>query len=172
MNIAIVVAASDNWGIGKNNQLPWHLPADLKHFKNITMGGTMIMGRKTFEAIGKVLPGRRSIVITSQKDFDAKGAETVRSLDEALQNCRGQAEVYIIGGGEIFKQALPLCNIIYLTKVHTIIDADVFFPELNMDEWLVAESELHAAGEKNKQDYTFYKLVRKEQQPSYTVTHI
>lgn len=161
MNVSIVVAAADNNAIGKDNQLLWHLPNDLKHFKNITTGGTIIMGRKTFESIGKPLPNRVSIVISTQKDFDGKGAIVVSSLDVALEKCKGKDEVFIIGGGEIYKYSLPKTNVIYLTKVHsTFENADTFFPELNANEWKTVSEEKQQPDEKHKYAYSFIKMIR------------
>ena len=161
MTITIVVAVSENNGIGKGNQLPWHLPNDLKLFKKVTMGGTMIMGRKTFESIGKPLPGRETIVITTQPDFKADGCTIAYSLQDSIDKSSNRSEVFIVGGGELFKQALPLTHTLYLTRVHHHIDADVFFPEVNLNGWNVESEEPHQVDEKHKYAYTFYKLVRK-----------
>jgi len=135
--INIVVAASENNVIGKDNQLLWNLPNDMKFFKNTTWAMPVIMGRKTFESMGKVLPGRTNIVITNRKDFEAPGAHVVNSLDAALAIASGTAakEVFVIGGGEIYRQALPYCDRVYLTRVHTTLDGDTFFPELPAQEW-------------------------------------
>ncbi|MEO8146082.1 MAG: dihydrofolate reductase [Bacteroidia bacterium] len=161
MNITIVVAVSENNGIGKNNQLPWHLPNDLKFFKKVTMGGTMIMGRKTFESIGKPLPGRETIMVTTQPDYKADGCIIASSLQDAIDKSTNRSEVFIVGGGELFKQVLPLTHTLYLTKVHHHIDADVFFPVINMSEWNVESEEPHHADERHKYAYTFFKLNRK-----------
>ncbi len=160
MKITIVVAAAENNGIGLNNQLPWHLPNDLKFFKKITSGGTIIMGRKTFESIGKPLPNRTNIVISSQDNYNAEGCIVVKSLEEALQKSNSP-EVFIVGGGELFKQALPLTQTIYLTRVHTDIKADIFFPEINMHDWTIEFSENHQPDDKHQFGYTFLKLTRK-----------
>lgn len=149
-----------NNSIGKNNQLLWHLPNDLKHFKNITTGGTIIMGRRTFESIGKPLPNRISIVISTQKNFDAKGAIVVSSLDVALEKCKNKDEVFIIGGGEIYKYSIPLVDCIYLTKVQHNFDGDTFFPELNYDEWKVITEVHHLPDEQHEYPYSFIKLER------------
>src|SRR5690606_5122657 len=141
--LSIIVAVSANNAIGKNNQLLWHLPADLKHFKNITSGHTIIMGRKTYESIGKPLPHRRNIVITRQPQLQLAGVEIVHSLDEALALCQNEAEVFVIGGAEIYRQALPLCQRIYLTRVHKHFDGDAFFPELDYETWQEIEKEDH-----------------------------
>ena len=161
--LAIVVAAAENNVIGKDNDLIWHLPADLKHFKSLTMGHPMIMGRKTFEAIGKPLPGRTSIIITSQKDYQAEGCVVVHSLEEAIAKGRelDAEQVSIVGGANVYKQALPLTDILYLTRVHASFEGDVYFPELPDDTWQVVEQEHHEPDEKNKYSYTFLTLKRK-----------
>jgi len=159
--ISIVVAISSNNAIGKNNQLLWHLPADLKHFKNITTGHTIIMGRKTYDSIGKPLPNRRNIIITRQKDLQLDGVEVVNSLDEALTLCKDEKEIFVIGGAEIYKQAISICDKIYLTRVHQNFDADAFFPELDNETWKEISKEDHLPDEKNKFAYTFSTLERR-----------
>ncbi|MBF9255380.1 dihydrofolate reductase [Pontibacter sp. 172403-2] len=160
--IAIVVATDENNVIGKDNQLIWHLPADLKHFKQITMGHPMLMGRKTFESIGKPLPGRTSIIITTQQDYTAEGCIVVHTIQEAIDKALALDEqVYIIGGAEIYKQALPLVDTVYLTKLHHTFDGDTYFPELKEAEWQMVSEEKHAPDEKNKYSYSFIELRRK-----------
>ncbi len=159
MNIIIVVAIAANNAIGKNNQLLWRLPADLKHFKEITTGHTVIMGRKTFDSVGKPLPNRRNIVIT-RKDINIKGCEVVGSLHDALALCIGLPEVHIIGGAEIYKQAMPLTDVIYLTRVHQSFDADTFFPEIDEKKWKETAREDHGADERNPIAYSFITLKR------------
>ncbi len=158
--LGLVVAISSNNAIGKDNQLLWHLPADLRHFKNITSGHTIIMGRKTYDSIGKPLPNRRNIVITRQKGLQIEGIEVVNSLAEALSLCK-QEEVYIIGGAEIYRQAISLCDKIELTRVHQDFDADAFFPELDNAIWKEVWKEDHLPDEKNKFAYTFSTLERR-----------
>jgi len=158
--ITIVVAISENNAIGKDNQLLWHLPADLKHFKNKTTGKTIIMGRKTYDSIGKPLPNRRNIVITRQQGLYLAGIEVVNSLDEGLALCRDENEVFIIGGAEIYRQALPLVDKIELTRVHQEFEADAFFPELDQETWKETWKENHLPDEKNKFAYTFATLER------------
>ncbi|OKL40170.1 dihydrofolate reductase [Pontibacter flavimaris] len=161
--IAIVVAAAENNVIGKDNDLIWYLPADLKHFKRLTMGHPMVMGRKTYEAIGKPLPGRTSIVITSQQDYKAEGCIVVHSLEEALTKGREMdaEQVSIIGGATIYQQALPLTDKVYFTRVHHTFEGDAYFPELPQKEWQVVEQQFHEPDEKNKYSYTFLTLERK-----------
>ena len=158
---SIVVAIAQNNGIGKDNQLLWHLPADLKHFKDITSGHTIIMGRKTYASIGKPLPNRRNIVITRNTALELPGAEVVHSLAEALQLCEGTAEVFIIGGAEIYNQAIAHCDRIYLTVVDANLEADAFFPVIDPAIWSEQDSISHQPDEKNKLAYTFSTLIRK-----------
>jgi dihydrofolate reductase len=137
----MIVAASANNVIGANAGMPWHLREDLRRFKEITMGKPMIMGRLTFESIGKALPGRRSIVITRQVDYQQAGVEVVTTPDAALELAGDAEEVMIIGGGEVYEQLLPMTDRIYLTRVHAEFDGDTFFPEINEDEWQIVSSE-------------------------------
>ena len=141
MKVSMIVAASANNVIGANVGMPWHLREDLRRFKEITMGKPMIMGRLTFESIGKALPGRRSIVITRQVDYKQEGIEVAATPDAALELAADAEEVMIIGGGEIYKQLLPMTDRIYLTRVHAEFDGDTFFPEINEDEWWIVSSE-------------------------------
>ncbi|RZK47845.1 MAG: dihydrofolate reductase [Pedobacter sp.] len=161
MNISIVVAISQNNAIGKNNQLLWHLPADLKHFKEITSGNCIIMGRKTYDSIGRPLPNRRNVVITRNAALKIENVEVVTSLEDAISLCENEQEIFIIGGAEIYKEALALTDTIYLTTVHQDYDADAFFPEIKCEDWLEINSESHEADEKNKVDYTFSTLKRR-----------
>ncbi len=158
--LGLVVAISENNAIGKDNQLLWHLPADLKHFKNITTGHTIIMGRKTYDSIGKPLPNRRSIVITRQKDLEIEGVEVVNSLADAIELCQTDEKVFVIGGAEIYKHAIAMCNKIYLTRVHQHYDADAFFPELSLKDWKEIEKIDHLPDEKNTIPYSFSTLER------------
>lgn len=155
MIISAVVVVDQNSGIGKNNQLLVHFPADLKRFKNITTGHSIIMGRKTFDSMGKALPNRRNIVITRQADLDLPGAEITNSLDEALALCENEEEVFVIGGAEIFKQALPKLDRIYLTRINKSFDADTFFPKISCDEWEETQKEDFAPDEKTPFAYSF-----------------
>ena len=141
MKVSMIVAASANNVIGANAGMPWHLREDLRRFKEITMGKPMIMGRLTFESIGKALPGRRSIVITRQVDYQQAGVEVVTTPDAALELAGDAEEVMIIGGGEVYEQLLPMTDRIYLTRVHAEFDGDTFFPEINEDEWQIVSSE-------------------------------
>lgn len=161
MIVSIVVAIAEDNAIGKDNQLLWHLPADLKHFKDITSGHTIIMGRKTYDSIGRPLPNRRNIVITRNTGLELPGTEITNSLDEALALCKGTEEVFIIGGAELYNHALAATNRIYLTRVHQTYEADTFFPEIDLEEWQELSTEKHLPDEKNKVAYTFSTLERK-----------
>ena len=161
--IALVVAMAENNVIGKNNQLIWHLPADLNHFKNLTTGHPIIMGRKTYESIGKPLPNRTNIVITRQQDFKPEGVLVAHSLSEALMLAQQlDVNIFVIGGAEIYKQAMFLADTIYLTEVHQAFEGDTFFPEINTLLWVETEREEHQADEKNPYDYAFVKLTAVE----------
>lgn len=162
MKLSIIVAFDINRLIGKNNQLPWHLPADLKHFKSITMGGHMIMGRKTFDSIGKPLPGRTSIIITRQKNYTQPGCLVVHSLDEALEICKNQEEVFIIGGAQIFECTMPIADRLYITQIQNKFEGDTYFPEISEDLWKATSLEENKADEKNNWDYNFITYERKK----------
>jgi dihydrofolate reductase len=164
MIISLILAMDEDFGIGRNNQIPWRLSSDLRRFKKITMGHCIIMGRKTYESIGRPLPGRISIVISRNNHFQPpEGVLRVDSLEYGLQSAQklGETEAFIIGGGEIFRQSLPLADQIYLTRVHTHAQADVFFNQINPDEWQVSEEKFLPADDKNQFDSTFALLKRK-----------
>ncbi len=152
--IALIVAIDQNNAIGKDNQLLWHLPKDLSFFKNVTSGNAIIMGRKTFESIGKALPNRRNIVISTQKDLQYAGAEITSSLNAAIELV-GNADSYIIGGGSIYQQALTLVDRLYITKVAANFEADTFFPTINWDEWTLVSKEDHPSDEKHAYAFSF-----------------
>lgn len=160
--ISLVVAVSENNAIGKNNQLLWHLPNDLKFFKNTTWGGVVIMGRKTFESVNKPLPGRTNIVITKQSNWSAENVIVVNSVSDAIQNAKDLnfKEIFIIGGGEIYKECMLLADKIYLTKVHTTIEGDTFFPELQMNQWELISNKEFTSDEKHEFDYSFQEWVK------------
>lgn len=155
--IRIIVATSKNRVIGNNNSLIWNLPADLKHFKKITTGNTIIMGRKTFESIGKPLPNRRSIIITRDENLQIEDCEVVNSLTEALLLCN--SDCFIIGGGEIYKQVIGITDEIYLTEIDEVFEGDTFFPELG-EVWFESSREDFEPCEKNKYKYSFLKYER------------
>lgn len=160
--LALVVAAAENGVIGRGNRLPWHLPADLRHFKSVTMGKPMLMGRRTFESIGKALPGRRSLVLSRNASFAAPGVERVASMEEALALTTDAAELAVIGGADVFRLCLPRAARIYFTRVHTSIAGDTRFPGLDWSEWRCTERSVHAADESNPYAMTFFVLERRE----------
>ena len=162
MKISIVVAVSENGVIGKDNRLLWRLSDDLKRFKEITGGHHILMGRKTFESIGKPLPNRITLIITRTHHFPFKDCYTFASIQEAIEfaESRKEPELFIIGGGEIFKQTMSVADVIHLTVVHAEMEGDTFF-EYDDSSWEVAQKEFVAADEKNEYDSTYLKLVRK-----------
>lgn len=160
MSFSILVAAAENQVIGRDGDLPWHLSADLQRFKRLTMGHPIVMGRKTYESIGRPLPGRTSIVITRQTNYQAvEGVVVVNCLEEAIrfaESLQGpDDEVFVIGGAEIYRTALPLAKRVYLTRVHAQVDGDVTFPVLEDHVWQLVEEQQHPADEKNSLDYSF-----------------
>lgn len=160
-NISIIVAIAQNFAIGKDNDLLFHLPNDLKHFKEITSGHTIIMGRNTLLSLPKwPLPNRRHIVITDKPDDHFEGCETVFSIDEALEKAKHEDEAFIIGGGMIYRQFYPVAGKLYLTVVHKDFDADVYFPEINYEEWEEISRE-DFYDEKNDFNYSYLNLKRK-----------
>lgn len=159
MIVSIVVAIAENNAIGKDNKLLWHLPKDLKHFKEITTGGTVIMGRKTYDSVGRPLPNRRNIIITRQQ-IEIPGCEVVNSIGAALDLCRDEAEVFIVGGAEVYKQVMPLTDRIFLTIVHKNFEADTYFPEIKKDTWKETERKDYEPDEKNPLPYSFITLER------------
>lgn len=152
--VSIIVAMAKNRVIGASNKLPWHLPSDLRRFKALTMGHHIIMGRKTFESIGRVLPGRTSVVVTRNADFRVDGAIVVHDFAEAIAKCAGDTETFAIGGEEIFRSALPLADRIYLTEIDRNFVGDVRFPPIDDDKWRIAGREPHHDPEQDM-DYAF-----------------
>lgn len=160
MKLSIIVAVAENGVIGHNNQLIWHLPEDLKMFKRLTSGHPIIMGRKTFESIGKPLPNRTSIIITKNPEFQIEGCITVHSLEEAIEaaNEIEENEAFIIGGAEIYRLALPFADTIYLTEVHHAFEGDTFFPAIDKDIWEEVNRIDHDTDEKHLYKYSFVEL--------------
>ena len=160
--ISLLVAAAENNAIGKDNKLLWHLPKDLKFFKNITWGMVVIMGRKTYEAVDKPLPGRVNIVITTQPDWQRENAQVAKSLDDALKqaaatNCK---EIFIIGGGEIYKQSMDIADKIYITRVHATLDGDTFFPVIDESKWTLKENIDFEADDKHAYAFSFQQWIK------------
>ncbi|WP_417612288.1 dihydrofolate reductase [Owenweeksia hongkongensis] len=155
MNLTIIAAMAKGRVIGKDNDLIWHLPDDLKHFKNLTKGHHVIMGRKTYESMGKPLPGRTNIVITRQKDFKADGCILVNTIEEGIQKAEGDSQPFIIGGGEIYKQALKYAQTMELTEVNGEFDGDTFFPTFDESQWKEVSRTHHPVDEKHKYSFDF-----------------
>jgi dihydrofolate reductase len=166
--IVLVAAVAENGVIGRDNTLPWRIKSDLQYFKSITMGRPVVMGRKTFESIGKPLPGRTNIVITRDKEFSAPGISVAHDIDEALAlarsdaKARGAGEIAVIGGTEIFKQTLPLADKLALTIVHARPEGDTFWPEIDPKEWQEVERKPQVKGPQDDCDFTFVTYVRRK----------
>jgi len=164
--ISIIVAISEDWGIGKNNELLWHIPEDLKRFRKLTMGQCIIMGKKTWESLPKKpLPGRTNIVITHKKSLQLCDSIVMHSLEDAIKYCvtLHEEEVFIVGGGEIFKQSQDLVNRIYITLIDTYVKGDTYYPQIDFSNWDIISEIPNKADEKNPFDYTYYIL----QRPAY-----
>lgn len=161
--ITLIAAIAKNNALGKNNDLIWHLPADLKRFKQRTSGHSIIMGRNTFESIGKPLPNRTTIIITRNKNYTQEGCKVVHSLEEAIEITKDNDEVYLIGGAQIYKEALEknLVDCLDITRVHQEFEADVFFPEIEATIWIETQREDFKKDEKNAYDYSFVKYLKK-----------
>lgn len=155
MTVSIIVAMAENGVIGRDMDLPWHISADLKRFKALTMGHHIVMGRKTFESIGRLLPGRTTVIVTRQPDYQVDGAVIVNSLGAAQAAATDDSELFIIGGGQIYEIALPLADRLHVTRVHTEVDGDTSFPAIDWDQWELVSAECHGADEKNDYDFTF-----------------
>jgi dihydrofolate reductase len=160
--VSLIVAMDLKRGIGKDNRLPWHLSDDLQQFKRLTMGHHLVMGRKTYESIGKALPGRTTIVLTHQRDYHPESCLVAHSLEAALSIARqrGETEVFVIGGGHVFAQALPLADRIYLTQVQAEVEADVFFPVFDESKWIEREHSFNPVSDKNDYPFSFRILER------------
>lgn len=155
-----MVAIARNGVIGRGNTLPWHLPEDLKHFKAVTLGKPVLMGRRTFESIGKPLPGRLNLVLTHDTKWQVDGTVTVHSLEEAFRRTEGAAELAGIGGAEIYRLLLPRASRIYLTRIHADVPGDTVLPALDLSQWAESEVHTHAADARNAYDMTFVTLDR------------
>ena len=160
MRLSIVVAMDDNRLIGSKNQLPWHLPADLAYFKKLTTGKSILMGRKTYDSIGRPLPNRRNIVITRNSNISVPGCEVVSSIDHALELTKEDPEVMVIGGASLCEQLLPKINRLYITKIDGVFEGDVFFPKYDDFNWLEVSCESHPKDSSNAYSYKFIVLDR------------
>jgi len=159
--IVLIAAVAENNALGKDNELVWHLPNDFKRFKELTLGHYIIMGRKTFESFPKPLPNRTHVVITRQQNYQPEGCIVVNSIENAIKACPENETIYIIGGGEIYNQALSLSDKIEITKVHGDFEADAFFPEIKEEDWKLVQSSLNKKDERHLYDYTYQTFVKK-----------
>lgn len=155
MKISLIVAMSRQGVIGRNDDLPWRLSADLQRFKKITLGHHIIMGRRTFESIGRCLPGRTTVILTRNTEYSQQEASVVPSLDQALLECVGDEEVFIIGGAQVYQLALPRIDRLYITLVHGKVSGDTHFPAMDWSQWRKVEDDRHCADQKNEYDYSF-----------------
>ncbi|TNI12021.1 type 3 dihydrofolate reductase [Aeromonas veronii] len=157
MKISMIAAMAHDRVIGKDNQMPWHMPADLAHFKRVTLGKPVLMGRKTFESIGRPLPGRRNLVISRNTDYQAEGIEVVGSVEAALALLAGSSveELMVIGGGHLYAEMLPGADCLYLTRIDLAVEGDTRFPAFDDGQWQRIECESHPADEKNPHPYSF-----------------
>ncbi|MBA2690821.1 MAG: dihydrofolate reductase [Burkholderiales bacterium] len=164
MRLSLIVAMAENRAIGVANRLPWHLPADLKHFRSLTMGHPIIMGRKTFDSIGRVLPGRRNIVVTRNPEYVKPGVTIAHSLDEAFDYCKAESEAFVIGGADVYRAAIERADRIYLTLVHSVTEGDVFFSAIDESQWQEIERVAYPADPHNAHAYDFIVYDRKHRQ--------
>ena len=160
MTLSLIVAVSENGVIGRSGDLPWRLSADLRRFKRLTMGHAILMGRKTYESIGRPLPGRTSVIMTRDASYTASGCRIVSSLEQALAIGADGDELFVIGGQQIYALALPHADRLYWTQVHSVVEGDTFFPEMDWSAWQLIEDERHSADEKNEFDYSFRRYRR------------
>tara|TARA_B100000809_G_C15127770_1_gene527021 strand:+ start:462 stop:953 length:492 start_codon:yes stop_codon:yes gene_type:complete len=160
-NVSIIAAISDGRVLGVDNELPWRLKGDMSHFIKTTKGKPVLMGRKTFDSIGRALPNRTNIVITRDKSFKADGVLVAHSLDEAIAMVKDEAEIMIIGGGEIYAQAMPLARKVYLTHVKANVKGDTYFPEMNLDEWIQESVEMFSADDDNDHPFSIVEYLKK-----------
>ena len=161
MTVSLIVAFSENGVIGFEGDMPWKLSADLKRFKRLTMGHPMIMGRNTYESIGRLLPGRTTIILTRNDQYQVPGALLAKNLEHAMEFASADQEIFVVGGGQVYQHALPLAERIYATRIHVALQGDTYFPDMNWEQWELVESTAHAADEKNQYPFTFENYVRK-----------
>ena len=163
MSLSLIVAISDNNVIGRDDQLPWRLSADLQHFRRLTMGHHLIMGRKTYESIGRPLPGRTSVVLSRDPNWRPEGVIVVAEAAQAAAAVAGDSEAFVIGGSQVYRLMLPLVERIYLTRVHARVEGNVVFPEIDWRGWQLVDRQQHRASEKNEFDYSFEIYQRNEE---------
>lgn len=159
--ITLIAAIGEKNELGKDNQLVWHLPEDFKRFKSITSGHYIILGRKTFESFPKPLPNRTHVIITRQKDYAPENCIVVNSIKDAVAACTKEQDVFVIGGGEIYKQSIEIADKLEVTRVHHTFEADTFFPEIDLEKWKLDFEEFHQKDEKHNFDFTFLTYTRK-----------
>jgi len=162
VTVSVIVAAAENGVIGRAGALPWRLSEDLKRFKRLTVGHPVVMGRKTWESLGRALPGRRNLVVSRSPGYAAAGAEVFSSLDEALAACAGEGEVFVIGGAALYAEALPRADRLYLTRVHAAVEGDVTFPEIDPADWTLISEESHEADARHDHAFSFRVYEREE----------
>ncbi|MBI3034899.1 type 3 dihydrofolate reductase [Candidatus Woesearchaeota archaeon] len=162
MIISLIVAMDENRAIGCRNKLPWNLPSELQYFREATKGKPVVMGRKTYESIGRPMPERLNIIITRDKNYTADGCIVVNSIQDAIKAAKGSHEIMVIGGSEIYRLFLPIANRLYVTKVHGKFEADTYFPEFNENEWLKSREKFVEKDNENKYSYTTLVLERKK----------
>ena len=161
--ISIIVAVSEDWGIGKNNELLWHISEDLKRFKRLTSGNTVIMGKRTWESLPRrPLPGRKNIVLTDDKTETIENAVTAYSIEDSLSKCERSEEIFIMGGGSIYRQFMPFADRLYITHVHKKAPADIFFPEIDLKVWKIREKEVFKTDDEESIPYTYTIYEKKE----------
>ena len=159
--IILIAAVAENNALGKDNQLVWHLPNDFKRFKTLTSGHYILMGRKTFESFPRPLPNRTHIIITRQKNYSYEGCLVASSIEKALEMAPKDEDIYVIGGGEIYKQSIDIADKIEITKVHSTFEADTYFPEIDADKWELVFEEHHKKDEKHNFDFTFQTYLKR-----------
>ena len=155
MQVALIVAMSENGVIGRDGDLPWHISEDLKRFKKLTMGHHIIMGRKTWDSIGRLLPGRTTVIVTRQPDFEIEGAKIASSIEQALELCETDATPFITGGAQIYELTMPHVDVMHITRVHAEVDGDTFFPALEWKDWELKDLERHESGEDSKSSHAW-----------------
>ena len=161
--ISIIVAVSEDWGIGKDNKLLWHISEDLKRFKRLTFGNTVIMGKRTWESLPRrPLPGRRNIVLTDDKTENIENAVTAYSIEDSLSKCEKNEEIFIMGGGSIYRQFMPFADRLYITHVHKKAPADIYFPEIDLKMWKITEKEVFKTDGEESIPYTYTIYEKKE----------
>ncbi|HEY3325564.1 MAG TPA: dihydrofolate reductase [Novimethylophilus sp.] len=157
--LSVIAALARNRVIGRGNALPWHLPEDLRHFKALTMGHPIVMGRKTYESLGRLLPGRTTVIVSRNRDYAVPGALVVESLQQALETCRNEQEIFIVGGAELYKEAMPMADRLYLTEIDAEFEGDAYFPEFARTRWREVSRQPHIGANGLSFSYVTYEAV-------------